>query len=72
MKYFIGMCIGWLMCAITLALFWAEPWANRDRQEMELRYDAYRLCIPKPGCMTAEDYIDYYDLKWRLENDRND
>ena len=28
---------------------------------------AYRACIPKPNCMTAEDYINYYELKWRLE-----
>ena len=31
------------------------------------RYEAYRLCIPKPNCMTADDYIDYYNLKWKLE-----
>lgn len=42
-----------------------------DTDEMQRRYEAYRVCIPNPRCMTAEDYIDYYDLKWRLENDRD-
>ena len=37
--------------------------------EMQRDYDAYRECIPKPGCMKALDYIDYYELKWKLEDD---
>jgi len=66
MKYFIGMLIGWFLCIGIIALLWYEPWESRDRQEMQKRYDAYRACIPNPRCMTADDYIDYYDLKWKL------
>jgi len=36
--------------------------------KMQRDYAAYRTCIPKPGCMTATDYIDYYNLKWELED----
>ncbi len=69
MKYFIGALYGWLACAVTIAIFWHEPWDQRAHNEMQRDYDAYRECIPKPNCMTAHDYIDYYDLKWKLEKE---
>lgn len=46
-----------------------EMFATSERDKMRRDYVAYRACIPKPGCMTAADYIDYYDLKWRLESE---
>jgi len=58
----IGFTLGWILSVPTYIYF-----ATDDTDELQRRYDAYRLCIPKPGCMTADDYIDYYDLKWKLQ-----
>jgi hypothetical protein len=45
-----------------------QMFASSEREGMLRDYDAYRECIPQPNCMTAEDYIDYYNLKWRIES----
>ena len=69
MKYFIGSLYGWLACTLCFATLSHETWNQRAIYKMQRDYDAYRICIPKPNCMTADDYIDYYDLKWKLEKE---
>lgn len=49
------------------ALFGATA-GRPPKPPLEVRYEAYRECIPVPGCMSIEDYIDYYELKWELES----
>jgi len=66
MKYITGFILGQLVAS----LFWYEPWVSRDRKNMLLRYEAYRMCIPNPNCMTADDYIEYYDLHWKMNQQR--
>ena len=61
-----------LLTVMVLGIFAAGVWVGTHldpptNDQMQRRYDGYRLCIPHPGCMTAEDYIDYYDLKWKLQ-----
>ena len=63
-----------IITGVTIAVFiilflWLAAYMGwpQTREEMQRDYDAYRECIPKPNCMTATDYIDYYDLKWKLE-----
>jgi hypothetical protein len=37
-------------------------------EEAARTYHAYRACIERSSCrMTAQDWIDYYELKWELE-----
>ena len=72
MKYLIGAFYGWLACAVCLSVLWSEPWDQRASDEMQRDYDAYRECIPKPNCMTSTAYLDYYDLKWKLEKELTD
>jgi len=68
----------WLGVSLSLLLFSAgfltgvvagEYATKQTPEEMQRDYDAYRECIPKPGCMKAADYLDYYDLKWALEDE---
>jgi len=66
MKFLFGLGIGALF-GVLLTLFLMVFSVNREVSD-QIRYDGYRLCIPHPGCMTADDYIEYYDLKYRLEN----
>lgn len=36
----------------------------------EVAYAGYRACIKTSRCkMTVEDYVDYYEIKWRLEQE---
>lgn len=59
---------------LFVGLFWLSVYTFITRpppaEELQRRYDAYRNCIPEPWCMTAQDYIDYYDLRWQLEKDQ--
>lgn len=35
----------------------------------EIAYEGYRACIKTSRCkMTVADYVDYYEIKWRLED----
>ncbi len=68
----------WFAMVLALGLGFMGGYEYHDRYEERnperyaQDYDAYRECIPKPGCMTATDYIDYYDLKWKLEKELTD
>ena len=59
----VGFTVGW-WSAIAWVIFFAEPSAA----EAARNFAAYRACIQRSDCMmTPQDWIDYYDLKWRLE-----
>jgi hypothetical protein len=59
----IGFLLGWLS-SVPVFLYFQEPTA----EEAGRTYMAYRACIERSSCqMTPQDWIDYYDLKWRLE-----
>jgi hypothetical protein len=66
MRFAVGFLIGWLT-SVPCYLFWQatqEPTAA----EAGRAYTAYRACIQRSSCqMTPQDWIDYYELKWRLE-----
>jgi hypothetical protein len=66
-NYWIGLVTGALF--VTAAWIWMAGMDRRSHDEMVRDYVAYRACIPKPFCMKADDYIDYYNLKWRLESE---
>ena len=59
----VGFLIGWLTSPAVF-LYFQEPTAAEAARD----YAAYRACIERSSCqMTPQDWIDYYDLKWRLE-----
>lgn len=59
----IGFVLGWFS-SVPVFLYFQEPAADEALRE----YAAYRACIQRSACiMTPQDWIDYYDLKWRLE-----
>jgi len=62
--YLLGMFAGFGLALIIQ--FLAEP-HERSVEEMRRDYAAYSECIPKPHCMKAQDFIDYYNLKWKLQ-----
>jgi hypothetical protein len=68
MKYTLVFLLGWLT-SVPCYLFWQalqEPTA----EEAVIEYRAYKSCIARSNCkMTPRDWIDYYDLKWRLESE---
>jgi len=66
--FFFGFVFGAVITAATIEFgrLSSEP----TRNEMWRDYQAYRKCIPRPGCMKADDYLDYYDLKWRFEGEQ--
>lgn len=34
----------------------------------DIAFEAYRICIQRSDCkMTPQDWVDYYHVKWRLE-----
>lgn len=54
-----GATLGWWLAATM-----DEPSAK----EVARNYHAYRACIQRSNCrMTAKDWIDYYDLKYEIE-----
>jgi len=63
--FFFGFVVGAVITAATIEFGRLAP--EPTSEELQRDYEAYRACIPKPGCMTADDYLDYYELKWRLE-----
>jgi hypothetical protein len=65
MRYWIGFVTGaCLVAASWIFTLEKEPSA----EEAGRQYIAYRACIQRSTCkMTPQDWIDYYDLKWRLE-----
>lgn len=60
-----------VLAGLGLAFIWgsAKNWIDEpDPREDERTYEAYRVCIQRSDCkMTADDWIDYYNLEWRLE-----
>jgi len=60
MAALFGFLLGWTIRSVL---------APDEPPPDQVRYEAYRDCIPRPNCMTADDYIDYYDLKWKLEQE---
>ena len=71
-NWFLGVLFGFTlgvtgMAAIVSVFGPGKLWEQQTAEEMLRDYAAYSACIPKPHCMTAEDYIDYYNLKWRLQ-----
>ncbi len=67
MKYAVAFMIFSLgMLAGSVITIYEYGLANTQRT-----YDAYRACIQTSQClMTAQDYIDYYNLKWQLEEEQ--
>ena len=61
----VGMILGMLIAIVGVQILTPE----RTRAERERDYEAYTVCIPKPNCMKAADFIDFYNLKWRLESE---
>lgn len=65
--YFVGMLSG-----ITLGFIaWVfVPILTEPSMTDALNgYYAYRECIPDHECkMTVEHWLDYYEIKWRLED----
>jgi hypothetical protein len=60
--FLLGVVLGQL--SIIAADFIREDSA----EEAARTYHAYRACIERSSCrMTAQDWIDYYELKWELE-----
>ncbi len=63
-----GIALGSFGMAIIVSVFGpGKLWEQQTPEEMLRDYQAYRECIPKPFCMKSANYLDYYDLKWRLE-----
>ncbi len=63
-----GIALGSIGMAVIVSVFGpGKLWEQQTNEDMLRDYDAYRECIPKPHCMKAADFIDYYDLKWRLQ-----
>ncbi len=63
----LGIMLGTTSMAVIVAVFGPGKLWEHPHEEMLRDYEAYSACIPKPRCMTAEDFIDYYNLKWRLQ-----
>ena len=62
MKFAVGFLLGWLT-SVPVYLHFAEP-----KVPDEVLYEAYRQCIPMSDCkMTPQDWLGYYEIKWRLE-----
>lgn len=61
----LGVMIG-VMIVTTVRPGQGQPTLEQAQRD----YDAYRECIPKPGCMTDEGYLHYYNLKWQLEQEQ--
>lgn len=60
--YFCGLISGVAM----VNLF--DLFTDQSAEEAARTYTAYRACIQRSTCqMTPQDWIDYYELKWRLE-----
>ncbi len=62
--FYLGCFVGTVLTAFGYEFIVKAP----TQEEMQREYDAYRDCIQTSRClMTAQDYIDYYSLKWELE-----
>ena len=51
----------------------ADKLFSEDPEEMQRKFDAYRLCMQSAGTnrcqMTPQDFIRYYELKYQLESE---
>lgn len=61
--------IGGFITGFVFAMFaWLFSNPEQSAAEAARDYAAYRACIERSSCvMTPQDWIDYYELKWRLE-----
>jgi hypothetical protein len=67
MNYYSGMFLGFLLGVTITIVIWGVH-QELDRPPIEEDYEAYRVCIQKHDCiMTPEDYVNYYRIKWRLD-----
>ena len=63
----IGLAIGILLGLIVGGLLWANGYGEPKLTEMQNEFAAYSMCMQSTNCrMTPEDFIDYYDLKYRI------
>ena len=63
----IGVGIGILLGLIAGGLLWANDDDKPILAEMQNEFAAYSMCMQSTNCqMTPEDFIDYYDLKYRI------
>ena len=65
-RFLLGFCTGAFIIMVAELAFHHRGPTTEDRLRA---YAAYQECIPRPNCMTAADFIDYYNLKWRLESE---
>ena len=70
-RYITGMTHGLMIATVLILAGAAYKSAAEPSAEEEARdYHAYRSCIHRSSCtMTAQDWIDYYELKWRIEGE---
>ena len=62
-----GMMFGFLVGVIVTALLWPDYDDGPTLTEMQNEFAAYSMCMESTNCrMTPEDFIDYYDLKYRI------
>lgn len=68
--------IAWMLPAGILGVLvhsWTVSAEEPSAEEAARNYHAYRACISRSNCrMTAQDWIDYYELKWELEEKKID
>lgn len=67
--YVEGLTHGLMIATVVFLLgLIAKEHLPLDTTEDQRAYEAYRVCIQRSDCrMTSQDWIDYYNLEWRLE-----
>ncbi len=62
-----GIVVGILLGLIAGGLLWPDGYGEPKLTEMQNEFAAYSMCMQSTNCrMTPEDFINYYDLKYRI------
>lgn len=60
----LGVIAGILLMVVIMTILDS---GGPTREEMQRRFDAYHQCMQIPNCrMDTGDFIEYYDLKYKL------
>lgn len=59
--------VGFVVALIIMAILRSNSNDEPTLVEMQNEFAAYSMCMQSTNCqMTPEDFIDYYDLKYRI------
>ncbi len=69
-----GFVTGFITASILAGLAMVTMFPS-NLEKMQMRVDAYNMCMSRSGSlrchMTPDDFVDYYDLKYKIEQLEN-